>query len=94
MSVCKKERITLSKAISAVVLTNLEREVDNVSKYSSHCLIIEFVDGDNIKVPDKSRSDGVSASSWGAHGCHHLDVNQLQLAGVLLVIPAQRSLAH
>ena len=69
------------------VATDLEVECDNRTKYPCHGFIVEFVDGDDIEVPQEARCDGVTPTTWGAHGSQELDINQRQFASILLIIP-------
>ena len=66
----------------------LEAEGDDVGEDASHGLVVELVDGHDVEVAQEARSDRVASAPGGSHGPQELDVHQLQLAGVLLVVPA------
>ncbi len=57
------------------------------SKYSCHGLVIELIDGDDVEVAQETRRDRIAATTRGSHGSEELDINQRQLACILLVIP-------
>ena len=66
---------------------HLEAEGNDGREYSCHRLIAELIDGNDVKVSQEAWGDGVTPTPRGTHGTHELQVDQRDLAGVLLVIP-------
>ena len=71
-------------------LPNLQLECDDVREDSTHCLVAEFVDSNDVEMAQEPRCDGVPAPSGWAHGSNHLQVHQLEFCRILLIIPVER----
>lgn len=53
----------------------LEVEAEDVGEDSSHCLIIEGGNGDDVEMSEEAVSDRVASSAWRPHGRHQLEVH-------------------
>lgn len=70
--------------------TNLKVKADNIGEYSCHRFIIEFCNGDNIKMSNKSWRDRVASSSRWAQGAYKLKINKIDFWCIFFVIPINR----
>lgn len=61
--------------------------VHDFPENGDHGIIIKFINGDHVKMSQEARGHRVPATTWWAHGCHDLDVNQFHGRGFLQVIP-------
>ena len=53
----------------------LEVEAEDVGEDSSHCLVIESGNGDDVEMSEEAVSDRVASSTWRPHGRHQLEVH-------------------
>jgi len=53
----------------------LEVEAEDVGEDSSHCLVIEGGNGDDVEMSEEAVSDRVASSAWRPHGRHQLEVH-------------------
>ena len=77
----------LPPSLSTLDHTHLQVECDDTGEYPAHGLVTELVDTDHVEVPQEACGDRVPPPTGRTHGPDHLHVHQLQLGGVLLIIP-------
>lgn len=56
-----------------------------------HSFITERIDGADIEMSNKTRSDCIPSTTWRTHGCYQFYVNQCDFTGVLKVIPRKHT---
>ena len=56
-----------------------EVPIHDLAEDDSHCLVIKFVDGDGVEVSEETRGNGVTPTTWGAHGSNQQYIHKVDL---------------
>ena len=59
----------------------------DLTEYTSHCNVTEFIDCYCVEVPKEARGYRIASTPGRAHGCYELHIHQLHSRVLLQVVP-------